>query len=226
MRMNAADHKRVSDAVGRAEADTDGEIVTIVAARSDHYHDVLIGIALLLGALTLLGTIATPDTLTNAVYGVTGGWRDASAPAAPAMEAWFGVALATLVFVVTVAVLMATPLGDRVVPRGIREQRVAERALDYFRVAAQKRTVGLTGIIIYLSLAEHRAEIIADEAIASKVDAGVWGDAMEALLGPVRTGDVAGGMVGAVEEVGRVLTEHFPKSDGNRNELPDRLIEL
>jgi putative membrane protein len=33
-------------------------------------------------------------------------------------------------------------------------------------------------------------------------------------------------MAEAVRRMGIVLAEHFPKSDGNPNELPDRLIEL
>ena len=95
-----------------------------------------------------------------------------------------------------------------------------------FRVGAERRTRGLTGILIYLSLAEHRAEIVADRAIADRVAPEAWGDAMAAMLAEVRDGDVAGGMAAAVEQVGTLLAAHFPKSDANPNELPDRLIEL
>ena len=95
-----------------------------------------------------------------------------------------------------------------------------------FKVGAERRTHGRTGILIYISMAEHRAEIVADEAIAGKVDPMVWGEAMAAMLAHVREGRVAEGMVAAVEKVGAVLEEHFPIAEGDTNELPDRLIEV
>jgi putative membrane protein len=72
----------------------------------------------------------------------------------------------------------------------------------------------------------HRAEIIADEAIAARVAPEVWGDAMHALLAEIRQGRVADGMIAAVEGVGAVLAEHLPRADDDANELPDRLIEV
>src|SRR3546814_14996232 len=79
--------------------------------------------------------------------------------------------------------------------------------------------------LIYLSLDEHRAEIVADEAIALKVAPEVWGEAMAALIDHVRKGHPGKGMAEAVRQVGALLTEHFPKSDDNPNALPDRRSE-
>ncbi|AKH42184.1 hypothetical protein WYH_01138 [Croceibacterium atlanticum] len=73
---------------------------------------------------------------------------------------------------------------------------------------------------------EHRAEIVADEAIADKVSPDVWGDAMAAMLAQLKQGRTADGMIAAVQKVGGVLSEHFPRAEDDRNELPDRLIEL
>jgi putative membrane protein len=73
---------------------------------------------------------------------------------------------------------------------------------------------------------EHRAEIVADEAIASKVPPETWGEAMTAMLVHIREDRVADGMIAAVEKVGAVLAEHFPRAEDDTNELPDRLIEL
>jgi len=46
------------------------------------------------------------------------------------------------------------------------------------------------------------------------------------LIDQVKEDRPAEGMIAAVEQVGAILAEHFPKSEGNPNELPDRLIEL
>jgi putative membrane protein len=81
-------------------------------------------------------------------------------------------------------------------------------------------------VLLYLSMKEHRAEIVADEEIAKLVAPEVWGDAMVALLDRVKAGRPGEGMAEAVRQMGIVLAKHFPKGSENPNELPDRLIEL
>jgi putative membrane protein len=103
---------------------------------------------------------------------------------------------------------------------------VRRRAVELFRVSAERRTVGLTGILLYLSLREHRAEIVVDEAILAKAAPEVWGDAMDDLVSEVKAGRPGAGMAKAVERIGAVLAQHFPKTHTDVNELPDRLIEL
>ena len=49
---------------------------------------------------------------------------------------------------------------------------------------------------------------------------------MTELLTNVRAGRIGDGIVAAVERVGVVLSEHFPRSAVDRNEIPDQLIEL
>ncbi len=88
------------------------------------------------------------------------------------------------------------------------------------------RTHGRTGVLIYLSLDEHRAEIVADRAINEKVSGEAWGDAMAALIEAIRAGHAGEGLAEAVRQVGVVLAGHFPRADDDINELPDRLIEL
>jgi putative membrane protein len=75
-------------------------------------------------------------------------------------------------------------------------------------------------------MGERRAEIIGDEAITSVTTPETWGEAMHALLADVRQGRVADGMVAAIERIGTVLAEHFPRAAEDRNEIPDKLIEL
>src|SRR3546814_13990280 len=110
-------------------------------------------------------------------------------------------------------------------PRSIRATRGRARAIDLFKVVTEGKTTGRTGVLLYLSLKEHRADILADEAIAGKVTADVWGDAMAALIERVRAGQPGEGMAEAVRQMGIVLAEHFPRGSENPNELPDRLID-
>ena len=75
-------------------------------------------------------------------------------------------------------------------------------------------------------MAERRAEIVADEAILKVTDDHTWGEAMDALIADVREGRPGDGIVAAIERVGVVLAEHFPRSADDKNEIPDKLIEL
>ena len=95
-----------------------------------------------------------------------------------------------------------------------------------FKAGAERRTIGRTGILIYLSMGEHRAEIVADEAITTVTTPETWGEAMAALLIEVKAGRPGDGIVAAVELIGEVLAEHFPRSSDDTNEIPDKLIEL
>lgn len=221
--MTEEDHARVSDAVAQAERHTAGEVVTIVAARSDAYRDVALAWAALVALLALAVLEIAPDFALSLADRLLGLWATQWTP-----RAIFGLALAvaTVKFAAMLVLQLWQPLRLLLVPGPVKSARAHARALTCFRVGAQRRTKGRTGILIYLSLAEHRAEIIADEAIAAKVPAEVWGDAMAAMLVHIKDGRMADGMIAAVEKVGVVLARHFPRDANDRNELPDRLIEL
>src|SRR3546814_13453748 len=96
--------------------------------------------------------------------------------------------------------LAIMPLRMALTPKRTKARRVRRRALVYFQVGAERRTMGRTGILIYLSLDEHSAEIVADEAIALKVAPEVWGEAMAALIDHVRKAHPGKGMAEAVRQ--------------------------
>jgi putative membrane protein len=90
------------------------------------------------------------------------------------------------------------------------------------RVAHTKKRCG---ILIFVSLAEHYARIIADEGIAQKVPNAEWQAAIDALISHMRTGEIAAGFIAAIARCGSLLAAHAP-SDGSANELPDRLYVM
>ena len=95
---------------------------------------------------------------------------------------------AALKFTVALLILKWMPLRLSLTPGATKHRRVRRRAVAIFKAAAERRTAGRTGILIYLSLAERRAEIIADEAILKVTDDHTWGEAMTALITDVREG--------------------------------------
>lgn len=215
---------QVTDAVTAAEATTDGEIVTIVSGQSDAYHDVALHYAV--GAmLVLVAAFAMwPGILQMKLEWLHGGW---ASPEINLHELLLLVLVSeAILFLIVRYALAWQPLRMLLTPGLTKGRRVRRRALQFFKSSAEKRTVGRVGILLYLSLAEHRAEIIADEAIHSLVPQERWGDAMAALVAKLRQGDAAGGMADAVSQIAVILQAHFPKTDADVNELPDRLIEL
>lgn len=216
-------HALVSAAVARAESQSAGEIVTIVTDRSDGYADIALAWAAFV-AMTALTVFSIFTDFYLGIYDqVLGDWDSEWTHQGIATLA---ATIAILKFIAMVLLQLWQPPKWALIPRFIKSARVRARAITCFKVGAERRTHGRTGILIYVSLREHHAEILADAAIAAKVDAAVWGDAMAALLAGIRAGDLAAGLSGAVEQVGAVLAEHFPRAADDQNELPDRVIEV
>ncbi|MEM8919638.1 MAG: hypothetical protein AAGE37_12350 [Pseudomonadota bacterium] len=215
------DHRIVTTAVSQAEKATDGEIVTIVTAESDHYGDIAWAISGLVALTALLVISFFPELYLGTIDWIAGGWSGITA-----LPYWALFAFAALKFFGTRLILIWKPLLFLLIPPPIKNTRVRKRAVSLFTVSTDHRTVGRTGILLYLSMREHRAEIVADDAIVEKVEPAVWGDAMVALIDLVRERKPGEGMAEAVKQMGVVLKQHFPKTDNNPNELPDRLIEL
>jgi putative membrane protein len=222
-RLSEADHDKVSSAIAAAEANTNGEIVAVATPISDPYHDVALHWAVAAMILVLAWAAWRPDWLTWWYDTLTGGWH-----AEPTLGELltFLMILAVLKFTAVLLILKWMPLRLALTPGPTKHRRVRRRAVAVFKAAAERRTVGRTGVLIYLSMAERRAEIVADDAILKVTDETTWGDAMAALLADVKAGRTGDGMVAAIERVGEVLAEHFPRTDGDINEIPDKLIEL
>lgn len=221
--LGDADHLVVTAAVAEAERHTSGEIVTIVAAQSNDYDDIALVWASVIAFLAMSIIALFPEFYRTLYDRLTDGWgHDLTA------NQWLGtvIAVGVLKWIGVWLMLLWRPLRRALTPRAIQAQRVRARAIDLFKVGTEARTMGRTGVLLYLSLAEHRADIVTDEAIAAKVAPDVWGEAMAALIEHVRAGRPGEGMAEAVTQMGAVLAEHFPRGDDNPNELPDRLIEI
>ncbi|MFN3387514.1 MAG: TPM domain-containing protein [Allosphingosinicella sp.] len=223
LRFSEEDHRLVTAAVTKAERESDGEIVTVVAGRSDGYHDVGLHYAVLAMLLVPALLAFVPQSTVDWATGLVLGWN--AEIGRVALMGFLFVAL-TLVFLIVRFALAYMPLRMALTPGSTKTRRVRRRAVELFRTGTEHRTAGRTGVLLYLSLAEHRAELVADQAIHSQVTPDVWGDAMDVLVEHVKEGRGGVGMALAVEKIGAVLAQCLPKTLDNPNELPDRLIEL
>ena len=223
LQFTDADRQKVSAAIAAAESKSNGEIVAVATPISDAYHDVALHWALIPLFAVLAWAAWRPTALIWWYNFLLGGWRPD-----PTLSQLLTLLMvfAALKFTVALLILKWMPLRLALTPSATKHRRVRRRAITVFKAAAERRTAGRTGILIYLSMAERRAEIVADEAILKVTDDHVWGEAMAALLADVREGRPGDGIVAAIERVGAVLAEHFPRSSTDTNEIPDKLIEL
>lgn len=221
--LDDAGRKLVAEAVTEAESATSGEIVTVLAERSDGYTDVALLWAVGAAFTAMSVFAAFPLPFLDAWDWMIGGWG----------HEWTTGELASMViglglvkFLAVLLVQQWEPLKFMLIPGPTKTARVHAQAVRQFKVGAERRTTGRTGVMIYLSMREHRAEIVADESIAAKVPAEVWGEAMGDMLAEIRKGRIAEGLAVGIRDVGFVLAEHFPRGTDDQNELPDRLIEV
>jgi putative membrane protein len=138
---------------------------------------------------------------------------------------WIYIAQLAL-FAVLTLVLSIDAVRFRIVPRRRMHEQAHAEAVRQFCAQGLHKTENRTGVLIFASEAEHYAEVIADAGINGKVPQSVWDDAVAVLIAEIAQGRAADGFVGAVERCGHVLAQHFPPGALNRNELPDKLIEI
>ncbi|KRB79824.1 hypothetical protein ASE00_19165 [Sphingomonas sp. Root710] len=222
IQISDADIERVTQAVTDAEARSDAEIATIVSERSDNYNDVPLIWAALTALLALAVYAAFPDFYLGMLDRITGGWHVWTE------REWLTIMVfaTTIKFLATRYIVAWWPLRMVFTPGKTKTRRVRNRAVALFKASTERRTRSRTGVLIYLSLAEHRAEIIADEAIVAKVSPDAWGAAMAVLIDHLKAGRPGEGMAAAVGALGEVLAEHFPYSGNDPDEMPNRMICL
>jgi len=117
------------------------------------------------------------------------------------------------------------PLRLALVPRAVRRMQAHRAALEQFVVRRVAHTRQRTGVLIFVSLAEHYAHIIADDGIAEKVHSSEWQAAIDALTAHMSAGRIVEGFTAAIGRCGAVLAAHAPP-DGTANDLPDRLYVM
>ena len=201
--MSSNDEARVGRAIQTAERKTSGEIVAVIAADSDSY----LWAPILAAALISLAIEAPLIMFT---------WINVH---------WIYL-FQVLLFAVLAFVLSQPPLRYMLVPKSVKRERAHRRAVEQFLAQNLHTTSGRTGVLIFVSVAERYAEILADQAVHKKVTAAVWQDIVTRLTSAIGEGRTGDGFVDAITRCGTVLAEHFPPGTHDPNALPDHLIVL
>ncbi len=201
--LSRADRQRIETATREAEQHTSGEIVTVMAQRSDDYQFIPVLWATLAALFVPMPLIFLTSLPADLVYLVQ-----------------------LTVFAVLFVLLRWPALRLAVTPRSIKRQRAHRLAMEQFLAQNIHMTDQRTGVLIFLSMAERYIEIIADQGIYEKVDKQIWDKTVQAMSAHIRQGQIADGFVEAVSSCGQVLARHFPPGSSNVDELPNTIIEI
>lgn len=207
--LTEADHSRIAEAVRAAEAKTAGEIYCVVARASDSYFlaagfVVTLAIVLIAFALALLFDMY---------------WISVGLP----------IFMAAQVLAIGCALLvlsLAPGIRIHFTPRRLRFRRAHDNAVKQFLARNVHMTAERTGVLIFVSLAEHYAAVIADAGINAKVNQSDWDDVVRGLTDAAAADRLADGFVAAIGKVGAHLARYFPPGPLNPNELDDHVVEI
>ncbi|HBC19235.1 MAG TPA: hypothetical protein DC022_10920 [Alcanivorax sp.] len=203
MLLNKNAQETLSRSIGEQEKRTDAELVTVLARQADDYRYVTLLWAALLSLLVPVALLFMPVWLTP----------------------FEGLLLQWGVLLVLAVLFRLKPVQFRVVPRRLQRMRAAGLARQAFLEQGLHRTRGGTGLLIFVSEAEHYVEILADQGIARHVDDSEWQTIVDAFIARVKAGRVAEGFQECVAACGDKLATHVPATE-QKNELPNHLIML
>lgn len=201
--LNPEEQAQVAAAIHRAEKHTDAELVTVLARRADNYYF----IPALWAAMIAL--------LTPVILGLTPFWLSAMDLL---IAQW-------LVFVVLVLLFRVPAITLWMIPRRVARGRAALLARDQFIANNLHHTRGGTGLLIFVSEAEHYVEIVADRGISQHVANSEWQAIVDAFILRIKTGHVSEGFVECIDSCGALLQQYVPASH-EKNELPNHLVIL
>ena len=201
--LTDAQRQQVSSAIAEVEKTTDAELVAVLARRADNYFY----IPTLWAACIAL--------ITPAVINLTPFWLS-----------YHEVLLAQwLVFFVFAILLRIPPLMVWLIPKAVRYRRASNLAYRQFLENGLHHTQGETGVLIFVSEAEHYVEILADRGIDQHVSAEKWQSIVDDLIAHIKRGDTFEGMLECIEAAGALLRQYAPVTH-DKNELPNHLVVI
>jgi putative membrane protein len=196
------DRLAITAAIRAAEQRTCGQIVCVLARSSSDYSAVPIQWAALLALVAPWPLIYFTQLTVQRIF-----------------------LIQIIIFIAAALILSWSPLRMALVPRAVRRARAHRGAIEQFFLRGLANTRHRCGVLIFVSLAEHYARIVADQGIATKVPQSAWQGAVDALTAHMRAGEIGRGFIAAIERCSDVLAANAPPTDPP-DELPDRIFVL
>jgi len=194
--------ERIRLEIVAAETKTSGEVVPMIVTSSARYTEVEL-LGLIVGLLAgLLAEWIWSDP-----------WGSYLSHLLPVVGAVVGFLLCRI------------PLIKRhLLPKTRIAEAIQARSLAAFTQEGLHYTRHHTGILIFISLLEHRVQVLADRGINAKVQPGTWDEVVKILTEGLKSGQACDSFCKAIERCGEILATHFPRQADDKDELPNRLV--
>jgi len=200
MNLSKEDHDRIASAIHSAKAKTSGEIVCVLARTSSRTTALPVFIAAVFAlALPWLLTVLTAMTVQRIL------------------------SLQALAFFLLLIPLCLPRVQVALMPPKARRARAHQAAMAQFLSRGLGQRNDSAAVLIFVSLAERYARIIADDELASRVPQSEWQAAVDALIAHMRDGRIADGFVTAINVCGSHLAKHFPHTEKSDEARPERI---
>jgi putative membrane protein len=201
--FTAEEQGRIRETVVAAEQKTSGEIVPMVVDSSAAYAEIeMAGLAvgLVIGTLT---AFVFHDPFASIQLQLL----------------WPGAGAALGYIVCSIAAVKR-----RLIPKDRVDDAIDLRSLAAFTAHGLHHTREHTGILILVSLLEHRVEVLADRGINEKVSPGTWDEIVQIVTAGLRSGTACDSFCKAIQRCGEILAQHFPRSPNDKDELANKLV--
>lgn len=203
------ERQRISDAIGEAEEKTSGEIYAVFSYESSGYFF----------SACFIWTLIVFFASVLLAFFLHYTWRDIALH-------YFGLGM-LLIYAVGLLYLYFIPSLCRfLTPWAVKKHCCHDNAMRQFLAHKVDLTKGRTGILLFVSYAEHYVEVIADRGINSVVEQKTWDDLVTILVSHAKAGKMASGYIKAIDDAGVLLAQFFPPAAVKENELPNRLVEI
>lgn len=207
--FSSADRERIEQAVKDAETQTSGEIIPYAVEASDGYEEATWRGGMTVGGLTLLVFVL--------IHTFSNSWETFEL-----MQVALGTIAAMLLGVAAANYVNA--VKRFFAGKELMERRVAQRAAEAFLAEELFNTRDRTGILLFLSLLEHKVVVFGDSGINAKVEKSEWEEIVKTIVEGMRSGKPADGLIEAIRQCSELLKKQGVAIEAeDKNELNNRL---
>ena len=196
--------QKIKDTIAGMEKKTSSELVAVVTQKSGDYLYITLLITSLISLLVPFSLLFfAPEMETKSIY-----------------------EMQLFSFMILLVLLKMPSVLYVLLPKTVLVKAAKLKAYETFRILGLQKTSNYQAVMIFVSLYEKYVEIIADSAVSAKIDNALWQNTIDTFLENVKNNQFEEGYVQAINEIGTILAEHFPIEKNDKNELPDKLIEV
>ncbi|MGL4437927.1 MAG: TPM domain-containing protein [Bosea sp. (in: a-proteobacteria)] len=201
--LSSTGQASIAAAIRDAETITSAEIIVVVDRVAGNWRSWAMVVALLLAMVAPWPLIELTQVSTRGIF-----------------------AFQIIVAAILIVLFQPQAMRLRLVPRLLRRRKGHDAAQREFVARGMTATRDRTGVLIYVALAEHYAEIVTDTAIVAKIGDDVWRTMIADLIAAIGRDQLAEGLVAVVQASGQALAAQFPPMVDDSDELDNKVIVI